>query len=76
MVDAVAAKLCIHFMKRTQLLIATLLFSWLSLFSDDQKKDWIQLFNGKDLEGWTVKIRGHDVGVNHNDTFSVKEGVI
>ena len=39
-------------------------------------EDWIQLFNGKDLEGWTVKIRGHDVGVNHNDTFSVKEGVI
>ena len=39
-------------------------------------EEWIQLFNGKDLEGWTIKIRGHDVGINHNDTFSVKNGVI
>ena len=39
-------------------------------------EEWIQLFNGKDLEGWTIKIRGHDAGINHNDTFSVKNGVI
>ena len=23
----------------------------------DKKKDWIQLFNGRDLSGWTPKIR-------------------
>ena len=56
-------------------LIGFFIFHFCSL--DAQKKNkWIQLFNGKDLSDWTVKIRGHDVGVNHNDTFSVKEGVI
>ena len=56
-------------------LIGFFIFHFCSL--DAQKKNkWIQLFNGKDLSDWTVKIRGHDVGINHNDTFSVKEGVI
>ena len=41
-----------------------------------EAENWIQLFNGKDLEGWTIKIRGHDAGINHNDTFSVKDGAI
>ncbi len=59
---------------------ATVLASLLLLFSFGHaaKKDgeWIQLFNGKDLSDWTVKIRGHEAGINHNDTFSVKDGVI
>ena len=58
-------------MKRGHQLLATLTFSWLSLFADDHKNNWIQLFNGKDLSDWTVKIRGHKAGINHNDTFSV-----
>ena len=41
-----------------------------------KESEWIQLFNGKDLSDWTIKIRGHEAGVNHNDTFSVKDGVI
>ncbi|MDC0157259.1 DUF1080 domain-containing protein [Verrucomicrobia bacterium] len=47
-------------------------------FGHAAKKDgeWIQLFNGKDLSDWTIKIRGHEAGINHNDTFSVKDGVI
>ena len=70
--DAVAANQCFHIMKKARLLITSFIFSWLCLFADDHKKEWIQLFNGKDLEGWTIKIRGHDAGINHNDTFSVK----
>lgn len=54
--------------------------SLLSLFSNsygaDDDDQWIQLFNGKDLSDWTVKIRGHEAGVNHNETFSVENGVI
>jgi len=55
---------------------ASLLF--LSTLSNAAKNkgEWIQLFNGKDLSDWTVKIRGHEAGINHNDTFSVKDGVI
>ena len=37
---------------------------------------WIQLFNGKDLDGWIPKIRGHAAGVNFGDTFRVEDGLI
>lgn len=37
---------------------------------------WIQLFNGKDLEGWTPKIRYHELGDNFGNTFRVENGVI
>ena len=38
--------------------------------------EWIQLFNGKDLTGWSPKFRGQDLGVNYNNTFRVKDGVL
>jgi hypothetical protein len=37
---------------------------------------WISLFNGKDLEGWTPKIRGYPLGENYADTFRVEDGAI
>jgi hypothetical protein len=37
---------------------------------------WIQLFNGKDLSGWTPKIKGYELGDNVGDTFRVEDGVI
>ena len=50
--------------------------TYLPTTAAEKKNQWIQLFNGKDLSNWTVKIRGHEAGINHNDTFSVKDGVI
>lgn len=41
---------------------------------DPDRKDWIQLFNGKDLEGWTVKIAGYEPGENFGNTFRVQDG--
>ena len=38
-------------------------------------KDWIQLFNGKDLKDWTPKFAHHELGVNLNDTFRVEDGL-
>ncbi len=40
------------------------------------QEDWIPLFNGRDLDGWTVKISDHDVGVNFANTFRVENGVL
>lgn len=40
------------------------------------KDGWIQLFNGKDLTGWTPKIRYHKLGENFADTFRVEDGVL
>jgi len=37
---------------------------------------WQSLFNGKDLTGWTPKIKGFDLGANHADTFRVENGVL
>lgn len=38
--------------------------------------DWIPLFNGKDLTGWTPKIVGHEAGDNFGNTFRVEDGLI
>ena len=37
---------------------------------------WISLFNGKDLDGWKVKIKGHALGDNFGKTFRVEDGVL
>ncbi|MBI2929165.1 MAG: DUF1080 domain-containing protein [Verrucomicrobia bacterium] len=37
---------------------------------------WIQLFNGRNLDGWTPKIRGFDLGDNHANTFRVEDGLL
>jgi hypothetical protein len=37
---------------------------------------WIPLFNGRDLDGWVVKVAGHPLGVNYADTFYVEEGIL
>ena len=39
-------------------------------------EDWIQLFNGKNLDGWTPKIRGHELGDNFGNTFRVVNGAM
>lgn len=40
------------------------------------RADWIQLFNGKDLDGWIPKITGYETGENFGNTFRVENGVM
>lgn len=40
------------------------------------QEEWIQLFNGKDLDGWKVKIAGYPVGENFENTFRVEDGLL
>ncbi len=44
--------------------------------SADADASWIQLFNGVDLEGWTPKIRGYELGENFANTFRVEDGAL
>jgi hypothetical protein len=44
--------------------------------NDPDKKEWIQLFNGKDLKDWNVKIAGYDLNDNFGNTFRVENGVM
>ena len=37
---------------------------------------WVNLFNGKDLNNWVVKIKGHPVEVNFGNTYRVNNGLI
>ena len=37
---------------------------------------WMTLFNGRDLNGWIVKVHHHDVGVNFGNTFRAEDGLI
>jgi Domain of Unknown Function (DUF1080) len=41
-----------------------------------QNQKWVQLFHGKNLDGWVPKFSGFDLGVNYNDTFRVENGVL
>lgn len=40
------------------------------------EEKWIQLFNGKDLEGWTIKFAKMPVGENHHEVFQVDDGML
>jgi hypothetical protein len=44
--------------------------------NDPNRQDWVQLFNGRDLDGWTPKFSKHDLGENFNNTFRVADGVL
>ncbi|MDA3892319.1 MAG: DUF1080 domain-containing protein [Salinivirgaceae bacterium] len=37
---------------------------------------WVSLFNGKDLTGWTSKISGYELGENYANTFRVDNGIL
>lgn len=39
-------------------------------------EEWIQLFNGRDLTGWTPKLTHHALGDNYGNTFRVENGLL
>jgi hypothetical protein len=53
------------------LLVAGMAFSQEEALKADPK-DWIQLFNGKDLDRWTVKIAKHKLSETFDDTFRIE----
>ncbi|MDF1571754.1 MAG: DUF1080 domain-containing protein [Bacteroidales bacterium] len=59
------------------------LFTALILFASCTTKNggkgeeqWIQLFNGENLDGWDVKIAGYDLNDNFGNTFRVEDGLL
>lgn len=41
-----------------------------------EEEGWVELFNGKDLSGWTPKIAKHALGENFAETFRVEDGIL
>ena len=47
-----------------------------NLKSNAVEASWQQLFNGKDLDNWIVKINGHELHDNFKNTFRVENGIL
>ena len=54
----------------------TYIFAIVLSFFLSKNNEWEYLFNGKNLDGWKIKIRGHKLGDNFNNTFKVKDGTL
>ncbi|MFH5831180.1 DUF1080 domain-containing protein [Halalkalibaculum sp. DA3122] len=44
--------------------------------STGERQEWIPIFNGENLDGWTPKFAGHELGVNYKNTFRVEDGLL
>ena len=58
-------------MKKTLLL--AMLFPLMATAQNESKKEWRQIFNGKNLQGWQVKIRNYPLNDNFGNTFRVED---
>lgn len=67
-------------MKKAGLLIAllTCLFFLITSCAKETPKEpqWITIFNGENLDGWTPKFSGYELGENYLDTFQAGDGVL
>jgi len=64
---------------KTTTFFSLLFFLFVATSCNSQKNansEWIQLFNGEDLTGWTPKIRGYEAGYNFANTFRVENGIL
>lgn len=57
----------------TLIAVAIIAFSFTTA---DKKDKWVTLFNGKNLDGWTMKFAGHPLGENYGNTFRVENGIL
>jgi hypothetical protein len=57
-------------------MLPAIMFAMCFACSPDKKeeKEWIQLFNGKDLNNWDIKISGHELNDNFGNTFRIDSG--
>jgi hypothetical protein len=66
-------------MKKGWILTSVIAMMFVSVSCTQQKtndEEWIQLFNGEDLTGWTPKITGYEAGDNFGNTFRVEDGLL
>lgn len=57
-------------------LVVALAIVFAGIQSAASGEEWRPLFNGKNLDGWTAKIRHYPVGENYGDTFRVEDGIL
>lgn len=42
----------------------------------EHEEEWVELFNGENLDGWDLKIRGYELNENYGETFRVEDGLM
>lgn len=47
-----------------------------TLLAQTDSLHWQELFNGKDMTGWDIKITGYDLNDNYNNTVYVQDGIM
>ncbi len=75
-----------NILKRTSIIFSLALIMLVSACTSKPKtnttsekstdENWIQLFNGKDLNDWDIKFKGEELGVNYKNTFRVEDGLL
>lgn len=64
-------------MRKIILLIAALALALNSCMVKERvDEEWHSIFNGENLDDWTIKMAGYPVGENYNNTFRVEDGVL
>lgn len=68
-------------MKKSHIILLQFLFFSVVNFSifaqkKSDSKDWVSIFNGKDLTGWTIKIADRPINDNYKNTFQVENGMM
>ena len=58
------------------LLLTTIFMGTAAAAASPDQEEWLTLFNGRDLSGWTPKITHHDLGDNFGNTFRVEDGLL
>lgn len=65
---------------KIQIVISAIILSTAGWAQADEPElktgEWVSLFNGKDMSGWTPKIRYSEFGENYGNTFRVEDGVL
>jgi hypothetical protein len=56
------------------LLVILLVLCFACTSDKKEEKEWQQLWNGKDLSDWDIKIAGHDLNDNFGNTFRIDSG--
>src|SRR5689334_3303828 len=70
-----------YLMKNLRLLLWLLPLFLFSAYTDEQtveneKLQWVSLFNGRNLDNWIPKIAGYPLGENFGNTFRVENGIL
>ncbi len=63
-------------MKKLWLFLLVLMISCGGKDTSIKESHWVQLFNGRDLTNWDIKISGYPLNENFNNTFIVEDSLL